>query len=399
MRVSDPAQKLVLNGRYRLDHWLAAGGMAEVYAATDELLQRRVAVKLSLPTLARDPAAVERFQREARAVAALSHPNIATVFDFGCDQDRHFLVMELLEGKDLACVLREESALPFRRAAGIALQVAEALAHAHSRNIVHRDVKPANIMLDADDCAKVTDFGIARILGDAPLTRTGSVFGTPRYMSPEQASGSRQTARSDVYSLGVVLYEMLTGLMSFEATSPIAVALHHLETEIGPPSELNPEVPPALDRIVARATAKREGDRFDASEMAEALRQARPTRSPGETRVPTTARGALATSSPPALPLTEPWPGSRQPGRRMAAAAGVVATLVVAAALLGKPPGDKEQAVSSALNRVDERPIPLLKEHAEDKDRHEPARPGHAEDDRSGVSKDRDRGAGEEDED
>ena len=268
----DEAGKLL--ARYRLDAKIATGGMGALFEATDERLDRKVAVKLLKDELAQDPTFVERFRREARSVAALSHPNIATVFDYGEDDNGHFIVMEYVRGRDLARVLREEGPLEEERAAFIAAQVCDALSRAHESGVVHRDIKPANIMVGEDDQVKVTDFGIARAAGAATLTATGSVLGTVQYISPEQASGKDVGPASDLYSLGIVLYEMLTGSLPFAGDAPIAVAMRHVSDEVPAPSSRNPRVSPHMDRIVARATAKAPADRFPgADDMAAALRE------------------------------------------------------------------------------------------------------------------------------
>ena len=251
-----------LMARYRLDRKIAAGGMGTVYAAVDDRLGRRVAVKILARRLAEDPAFIERFKREARAAAALSHPNIARVFDYGEDGPDHFSVMELVEGEDLARVLREHGPLTPDRVTRIAAQMCAALDHAHAAGLVHRDVKPANVIVGPDDRVKVTDFGIARAVGEAKLTATGTVMGTPHYMSPEQANGVPLGPASDVYSTGIVLFEMLTGEVPFTGESPMAVAMSHVTAEAPSARALNPDVPAALDAIVARATAKDPRARF-----------------------------------------------------------------------------------------------------------------------------------------
>lgn len=267
------AQKL--SGRYRIEEKLATGGMGAVYTAFDERLDRTVAVKLLKEELAEDPRFVERFRREARAAAALSHPNVAGVFDHGEDEGRHFIVMELAAGRDLARVMREEGAFTPDRTVRIGTQIADALAHAHSAGLVHRDVKPHNVILDDTDRVKVTDFGIARAAGESTLTATGSVLGSAHYISPEQASGTHIGPASDIYSLGIVIYEMLTGALPFTGESALGVAMRHVNDDVPTPSALNPDVPPPLDAIVARATAKDPQDRFhDAVEMSAALTQA-----------------------------------------------------------------------------------------------------------------------------
>jgi hypothetical protein len=262
----------MLVDRYELSERVATGGMGTIYEAHDHRLGRRVAVKLLKDELAQDPRFVERFRREARAAAALSHPCIAAVFDYGQQDGTHFIVMELAEGRDLARLLREEGPLSPDRAVRITTQICEALGHAHAAGVVHRDVKPANVIVGGGDRVKVTDFGIARATGDSTLTATGSVLGTAHYISPEQAEGTKVGPASDIYSLGIVLYEMLTGSMPFTGDSPVSVAMRHVTDDVPAPSALNPAVPVELDAVVARATARPPGDRWrNAAAMAEAL--------------------------------------------------------------------------------------------------------------------------------
>lgn len=268
----DVNQVTTLQGRYRLGREIAAGGMGVVYTATDERLERPVAVKRPHESLVDDESFLRRFTREAHAVAALSHPNIAAVFDYGEEGGSPFIVMELLRGQDLAMILSGEGALDQQRALGIGAQVCAALAHAHAAGVVHRDVKPANVFVEESDRVKVTDFGIARATGDMTITGTGAVFGTASYISPEQAAGGNATAQSDLYSLGIVLYEMLTGRLPFDADSPIAMAMSHVHDEISAPSESKPGIRAEVDEVVARATAKVPGNRYStATEMLEAL--------------------------------------------------------------------------------------------------------------------------------
>ena len=290
----------LLKDRYRLGEKIASGGMGTVHRATDEKLGRTVAIKLLAENLAGDASFVERFRREARASAGLRHPNIANVFDAGDEDECHFIVMELAEGKDLARLLREEGPLAPERAAKIIDQICLALGHAHAAGIIHRDVKPANAIVGPGDSVKVTDFGIARAADDSKLTQTGSILGTAHYISPEQAEGKPMSPRSDIYSLGIVMYETLTGALPFTGDSLMAVAMRHLNDDVPPPSAINASVPPELDDIVARATNKDPNDRYrDTDEMHGALNAA---------LVPTNTSTAVL----PAMATTEPqgtvWP-------------------------------------------------------------------------------------------
>lgn len=265
-----------VSDRYEIESRIAVGGMGIVYRARDERLGRTVALKILKDHLAHDERFVERFRREARSVASLGHPNIAALYDYGEDGDRHYIVMECVEGRDLAQVLRDEGRLSPERATHIAHQVCAALGAAHASGIVHRDVKPANILLGPDDTVKVTDFGIARAAGDSTLTATGSILGTAHYLAPEQAAGETPSPATDVYAMGVVLFEMLTGATPFEGDSPVAVATRHLHETVPAPSSLAPDVPAALDAVVLRATAKEPIERFaGGAAFAAALEEAR----------------------------------------------------------------------------------------------------------------------------
>lgn len=261
-----------LAGRYTIDTQIGIGGMGTVFSAMDERLGRRVAVKLLKEELASDPKFIERFRREARAAAALSHPNVAGVFDYGESDGRPFIVMELIDGRDLSRVMRDDGPLGEARTRTITTQIALALGHAHSAGLVHRDVKPHNVIVTGDDRVKVTDFGIARATGESTLTATGTILGTAQYISPEQASGETLGPPSDVYSLGIVLYEMLTGAVPFTGDSPVSVALRHVRDEVPPPSSIDPKIPSEYDELVAKATAKQPNDRFvDGTDFAAAL--------------------------------------------------------------------------------------------------------------------------------
>lgn len=255
----DPTQQpaRILSGRYELAHLVARGGMAEVYRAHDRLLDRPVALKVLFPELSVDRSFVERFRREAQAAANLSHPNIVPVFDWGEDGGTYFIVMEFVEGRPLSAILRTAGPLHPDRAAEIAADVAGALAYAHRHHVVHRDVKPGNILITDEGTVKVTDFGIARAVNtEESLTQTGAVMGTATYFSPEQAEGVGVDHRTDIYSLGVVLFEMVTGRPPFLGESPVAVASKHVREDPPAPHTINPSVPPDLEAIIAKSMAK-----------------------------------------------------------------------------------------------------------------------------------------------
>lgn len=261
------ASPRTLSNRYELTHLIARGGMAQVYLAHDRLLDRPVAVKVLFPELSVDLAFVERFRREAQAAANLAHPNVVQVFDWGEDQGSYYIVMEHVDGRPLSAVLRQQGRLHPTEAAEIVAKVASGLAYAHRRGVVHRDVKPGNILLTTSGEVKVTDFGIARAMNtEDSLTQVGSVMGTAAYFSPEQAEGLNVDARSDLYSLGVVLFEMLTGRTPFVGDSPVVVASKHVREQAPGVREVNPAVPSPLEAIVAMAMAKSPSERYQSAE-------------------------------------------------------------------------------------------------------------------------------------
>lgn len=264
----------LLAGRYELIERIGEGGMAVVYKAKDRLLNRFVAIKILKPEFTKDMKVIESFRRESQAAASLSHPNIVNVYDVGKEGNIYYIVMELIEGNVLSDIIREEGALEPRRAVAIAKQVASALSVAHKNQIIHRDVKPHNILITKEGVAKITDFGIAKAMSSSTMTanQTGTIMGSVHYFSPEQARGGYVDEKSDIYSLGIVMYEMLTGKVPFDAENPVAVAVMHMNEEITPPSQVNPSISPDVESIVMKATAKYQVNRYKtADEMITAL--------------------------------------------------------------------------------------------------------------------------------
>jgi beta-lactam-binding protein with PASTA domain/tRNA A-37 threonylcarbamoyl transferase component Bud32 len=269
--VQSVARDTIIDGRYRVIKRLGSGGMADVYCAEDQQLGRRVALKLLYRHFAEDEQFVERFRREASSAAGLQHPNIVGIYDRGEWNGTYYIAMEYIEGRTLKDVIRERGPAPPEAAVDIVLQILRAARFAHRRGVVHRDIKPHNVLIDDEGRVKVTDFGIARA-GASDMTETGLIMGTSQYLSPEQAQGKPVDARSDLYSIGIVLYEMLTARVPFDAESPVAVALKQVSERPVPPRELNPEVPPALEGVVLRAMEKNPARRFaDADEFIAAL--------------------------------------------------------------------------------------------------------------------------------
>ena len=249
-------------GRYRLEGVLGRGGMSSVYWAHDSVLERDVAVKVLHEQLSGDPDHVERFRREARAIASLSHPNIVTVVDRGQVEGSEFIVFELVRGLNLKDFLDGRTDVPVAQALGLALQAARGLSFAHERGVVHRDVKPQNVLVNDEGVAKVTDFGIARSSVDDELTQTGTILGTSDYLSPEQAVGQHVDERADQYSLGVLLYELLTGAPPYNGESPVAVAMKHVHDPVPSARARRPDVSLRVDALIQRAMAKNPDDRY-----------------------------------------------------------------------------------------------------------------------------------------
>jgi serine/threonine-protein kinase len=352
------APDTVVDQRYSIISRIGAGGMAEVYCAEDLQLGRRVALKLLNPRFAADPDFVERFRREARNAAGLQHPNVVGIYDRGEWNGTYYIAMEYLEGRSLKEILAQGGPLEPARAIAIVIQVLRASRFAHQRGVIHRDIKPHNVIVDAEGRAKVTDFGIAR-KGVSDITETGSIMGTAQYLSPEQAQGHAVSAQSDLYSIGIMLYELLTGRVPFVGDSAVTIALKQVSEAPVPPSAYNPAVPQDLDAVVLRALEKDPEDRFaDADEFIGALEQVRaslaaasgqstasfkavPSRRRGRTRAtavappppppPELTDEELAAEAMPPGPLPEPPPGEHA-GRGWVVILGLVA--LAAAALL-----------------------------------------------------------------
>ncbi len=319
----------VFTNRYEVQRAIAQGGMAEVFLARDQLLDRPVALKALHPEYARDPSFVERFRREAQAAANLNHPNIVAIYDWGQDSGTYFIVMEYVEGRALRDLMRAEGPLDAERAADIGAEIAAALSFAHAHGVVHRDVKPGNVLITPTGTVKVTDFGIARAGTSENLTQTGSVMGTATYFSPEQAQGLAVDGRSDVYSLGVVLYEMVTGLAPFTGDSPVAVAFKHVREEPVPPGARNAAVPASFEQIVMAALAKDPDHRYQSAEELRAdllrFRRGRPlANTPVTAMIATTPAAGGTGAIPVAADATQATPrvaagaNPRPPGRSRA---------------------------------------------------------------------------------
>jgi beta-lactam-binding protein with PASTA domain/tRNA A-37 threonylcarbamoyl transferase component Bud32 len=330
-----PATRVFAN-RYELGDVIGHGGMAEVYLAHDRLLDRRVAVKVLSPQFATDPTNVERFRREAQAAAGLNHPHIVAVYDWGEEDDTSFIVMEYVPGQTLREILQSYGRLGPTDAARIAAEIADALSFAHAHGVVHRDVKPGNVLVTPQGQVKVTDFGIARAEASEPLTKTGAVLGTATYFSPEQAQGFKLDGRSDVYALGVVLYEMLTGVAPFTASSPVSVAYKHVRETPSPPSSIVPDLPSTMDHIVLTAMAKDVDERYPSAQdmRADLLRFERGRPLVGATTAAAATVPASVRVAAPVVPSAAATAPAPAPERRKRKRWGAIVAIGVALALL-----------------------------------------------------------------
>ena len=260
----------ILGGRYEILEQLGGGGMAIVYKAKCHLLNRYVAIKILRNEFLEDEDFIRKFKRESQAAASLSHPNIMNIYDVGVEEmdnkQIHYIVMEYIQGKTLKELIRERGKLSYDEVIEYSIQIAEALRHAHNNHIVHRDIKPQNIMINQENRIKVTDFGIARAASSSTLTTTSNVLGSVHYFSPEQARGGYTDEKSDIYSLGIVMYEMVTGRLPYDGESPISIALKHVQEDIVPPIELDNSIPRGLNAIIMKCVQKRQGDRYDSAD-------------------------------------------------------------------------------------------------------------------------------------
>lgn len=298
-------------GKYQIVEHLGRGGMAEVYKAYQPALDRYVAIKLMHSFLSDDEDFLGRFQREARAVASLRHPNIVQVYDFDVTEGIYYMVMEFIDGETLKTILQDMASrnikMPLDEALRISYSVASALSYAHKRDMVHRDIKPANVMMNRDNQVILTDFGIAKILTGPQYTASGAMIGTPAYMSPEQGLGKPGDARSDIYSLGTMLFQMATGQLPYDADTPLAVVLKHVNDPMPIPSRINPALPPDVERVIFKAMAKNPDDRYQtAGQFMQHLEQIQAGKSIGQTMAPQTITGQTQVAEPMATMIAPP---------------------------------------------------------------------------------------------
>src|SRR3954453_6264430 len=297
--MAEVAEGTLIDGRYRVRERIGSGGMADVYCADDSQLGREVALKMLHRRFSRDREFVERFRREASAAAGLQHPNVVSVFDRGEYDGTYYIAMEYLPGRTLKQVIRDEAPIDQLRAIAFAIQILQAAAFAHRRGVIHRDFKPHNVIVAPDDTLKVTDFGIARA-GASEMTETGSIMGTAQYLSPEQAQGQRVGAASDLYSIGVILYELLAGRVPFTGDSAVSIALKHVSEQPPRLRELRTDVHPRLEQAVGRALVKDPAQRYaSADEFIAALEQARAAIVSGENGAPPGASNWMPPAPPP----------------------------------------------------------------------------------------------------
>src|SRR6201992_2006839 len=293
----------IIDGRYRVLSRVGAGGMADVYLAQDEQLGRQVALKLLHRRFAEDPGFVERFRREAQAAASLQHPNVVSVFDRGSFEGTYYIAMEYLQGRSLKALIREEAPLDPLRAIDITIQILKAARSAPRRGVIHRDLKPHNVIIDDNDHAKVTDFGIARA-GASDMTETGSIMGTAQYLSPEQAQGPAVRAPSDLFAIGGVLFELLPGHVPFDAESAVTIALKHVSEPPPAPSAFDPSVPPELEQTVLWVLNKNPSDRpADADQLITVLEHCREAIIAGAAGQNTASMAALAAGAAAGMPV------------------------------------------------------------------------------------------------
>lgn len=328
----------VFSNRYEIQRGIARGGMAEVYLARDQLLDRPVAVKVLFAEYARDPSFVERFRREAQSAASLNHPNIVAIYDWGQERGTYFIVMEYVRGRSLRDVVQVNGPFSPRRTAEIGAEIAGALEFAHRNGVVHRDVKPGNVLLTAEGDIKVTDFGIARAGTSEALTQTGAVMGTAAYFSPEQAQGLPVDGRSDVYSLGVVLYEMVTGAPPFTGESPVAVAYKHVREDPESPAARAPDLPPDLEHIILTAMAKDADSRYQTADELRAdltrfVRGQAPLGGP-VTGLVADGTAVASTQAAPVAALDGHDPDEHRKKRRGALVAGILGVVLIAAVII-----------------------------------------------------------------